>query len=150
MKDLYVQLTVASQSPGRPSRHVMATPDAGLHIIEACVLAVVHADPRLATKRHRDRLRLVMADLDESFTPHRVGEALARVRMLAQAAAVDTDAFSPDVVWAEPGLEACEAAYETVSKLFGRGGGKNVQRLQQRRTRFLRLMGHEVSMGGGD
>jgi hypothetical protein len=116
----------------------MATPDAGLHIIEACVLAVVHADPRLATKRCRVQLRELMLELDASFNAHRVGEALARVRMLAQAGAVDTDAFRPDTKWGEPDREACEEAFRSIAKLFGRGGGTNAARVERRRAYFLR------------
>lgn len=114
--------------------------DAHLQLIERCVLVLVHTDPRLTSKFHRDRLRVLMMDLDPSFNAHRVGEALAHVRVLAQAGGVTTTAFRPDAVWTAPSPEACVAAFETVNRFFHRGGGTNVARTAERRARFMRMM----------
>ncbi|MDQ7995259.1 MAG: hypothetical protein AAGC76_05330 [Luteibacter sp.] len=115
--------------------------DAHLQLIERCVLVLVHTDPRLTSKFHRDRLRVLMMDLDPSFNAHRVGEALAHVRVLAQAGGLITHAFRPDAVWTAPSREECLAAFETVSRFFHRGGGTNVARTAERRARSLHLMG---------
>ena len=114
--------------------------DAHLQLVERCVLVLVHTDPRLTSKFLRDRLRVLMMDLDPSFTAHRVGEALSHVRKLSQARAVATHAFRPDAVWSAPSLEECLAAFETLNRFFQRGGGTNTARTAERRVRFLRLM----------
>ncbi|MDQ7995258.1 MAG: hypothetical protein AAGC76_05325 [Luteibacter sp.] len=119
MYSFYDPLSVVPWTEAQLRRTVVGRCQEGLGAIEACLLAIVHSNPNLASARYRKQLRAVMAFSDGSFTPEAVGLALASVRALAEAGVVDTDAFLPSI-WPSPSAVACEEAYQTVAAVLHR------------------------------
>lgn len=133
MYSFYNPLSVVPWIEAQLRRTIVGRCQEGLEAIEACLLAIVHGNPRLASPRHRRQLRTVMAFSDQSFTSDAVGPALVRVRELAAAGVVDTDAFLPSI-WPAPSALACEEAYQTVVAVLHRPISAGD------RAEFLRLM----------
>lgn len=112
---------------------------APLHLIEWCVLWLIHADPRLSERFHRPRLRVLMGLLDESFTHHgRVGQALARVRDLTTAGAVSTRGF--EKTRQRPTPELGEAAFVAALRGMGRQRSSKAK-VAALREPFMRWLG---------
>jgi hypothetical protein len=61
---------------------------------EALVLRLIHLDPRLTTKEHRDRLVQVVGLCGWAQSAARLGRVLDRLQRWSQAAAIITDAFA--------------------------------------------------------
>jgi hypothetical protein len=121
--------------------------DAPLHLIEWCVLWLVHADPRLATRRHRLRLRALAIDLDPSFHNRRVGDALNRVRDLNAAGVVHTRGFDRTVD--VPTEQLCEAAFQATHRAFGRHQAIDAT-MALRRARFVAILTLQTSGERGE
>lgn len=113
------------------------TAQAPLHLVEWCVLWVIQADPRLASRRHRTRLRMLIGELDASFHQRRIGDALSRLRDLSMAAVVQTRGFNSE--WSIPGDALCEVAFMAVMRAFGRHQA-GAEKMDTRRKRFFRIM----------
>lgn len=120
--------------------------DGALHLIEWCVLWLIHADPRLSQKHQRGRFRLLMTQLDPSLAhPCRAGGALATVRDLSIAGAVKRRGFRKTMKHPTPALG--EAAFEATLRAFARHRSCPEMR-EARREPFLRLLGVQPNPNG--
>ncbi|MDY1548032.1 hypothetical protein [Luteibacter sahnii] len=117
--------------------HSAPKADAPLRLIEWCVLWLIHADPRLATRRHRPRLRALVMQLDPSFHHRRIGDALGRLRDLHAAGMVTTRGFDGGMM--VPTDAWCEVAFQATHRAFGRHDAIE-ETMQARRDRFYRIV----------
>lgn len=117
--------------------------DAPLRSVEYVVLRLVHLDPRLTTKPHRDRLFLLVQIFLPQRSPHRIGRALAKLRDLQSAAAIDTDAFTVGAAESDPKLNRCRRLFDDLVR-GSQPGIWPAGRSEIEWPRFARLLGHVI------
>lgn len=111
---------------------------------QACLLTLVHLDPRLTYLGDRERMRLIVTYFDPTFDHQRVGRAYARLKELHVQGALRTQAFVRSDKRPE-GPERC-LAKQVVNELGARWGWDDLDVKQRhvRLQRVLRLLGHEL------
>ena len=86
------------KGPAQPTSDVPLSP------LEACVLRLIHLDPRLATRGQRDRLLQVVAPFVGDASVPWVSEVLRQLYEWCTAGAVTTDAFRAGRIYTGPSL----------------------------------------------
>jgi hypothetical protein len=116
-----------------------------LHPVEAVVLHLSHLDPTLTERRNRPRLILLVQTFLPRRSSHRISMALARLRDLAAAGAIQTRAFLPTDDMDGPTLDHCFRVFEMLVRGLDEVPVSPTVK-QSQWTKVARLLGHEVTL----